>query len=339
MSAGKIQGLIPQFLCLAALTACSTTSWTVEKAATATCMVSEELDPNLAIQLSQWVQEDLELVAGLLSLPVPDRPLEIYCGIPKASGGHLRLQPGESGRHQSHGGHCRVELHYGEGTRLRAILRHELAHHVMEEAGFPEWLNEGLAEYASFQLAASPSATDFHQLLHAGMVVAGWGLPLELVDASGHQHDFRPQLWVPNPENLLAMDYDDYRREVMGRAGEADPEFHAISHLLVRKLMRVQGSEGPEVYLRALEKEKDPFRAYMQACQLDEASLFLNALAEELHRTLHESNCTEASLQAFAWGPCLYGKLSDAQREGASGTVALQAYPSGRRFWLYDWQN
>lgn len=311
-------------------------AWHSTQASSAKCYVEEGLNPELSAQLANWVEADLKALTELLDLPHPEREVEIYCGRPIADGGQLRLSSGQAGKHvRPSEGPSRIEIGHTDPEQLRGYLRHELAHHVMDDAGYPEWLNEGLAEYSAFELAEKKTSVELHQLFHAGLVVAAWSEPLEVEDRFGEIHAFAPDVWVPSLPVLLEMTYADYQEQVISRAGSEDPEFHAISHLLVRVLMESAGKEGPQRFLRNVQSGQDSLQAYLEVCGHDSIRSIFVAMSENLRHAVESVPDWQEHMRDFAWSRCLYGKLSAQFKSGPQMAAALQAIPRGSRVRLF----
>ena len=311
--------------------------WRSADAPGTTCFVESGLDPALALDLTDWIQEDLLVLSNLLGVSIRRTPIEVWCGTPQAEGGHLRLGSGESGRHVSRPGRpCRLELAAVPRRQLRTYLRHELVHHLLEEGEYPEWLNEGLAEYLAFALAAPPSAEDVHQLLHAGLVLSGWGRRIELTNSEDRHYAFTAPIWLPDLPELMRMTYDDYRTEVLELAGTRDPEFHAASQLLARLLLTRTHGSGITSYAKAVRDGADPWEAFLTVTRFEDREAVLDALTGCLAEALAELPAEHASLREFAWGSCLHGKLPAWLRDGDRRAVRIEAFPGGPEVALPD---
>ena len=305
-------------------------SWQAAEAGRVQVRVEPGLDPALAPLLASWLQEDAAVLAERLHLPVPGSELLVYCGRGSHEGGLLGLRDGESGRFVvSPGGRPRIELGHTREQELRTLLRHELTHWILEGHGFPEWLNEGLAEYLSFELAERPSPEDLHHLLHGGLVLAGWGQPLEVVLPGGRRTEVRLRNWLPELPRVLAMDYADYEREVLAQAALRDPEFHTGSHLLVRVLLESGGPGAHLRYLEALRTGTGPWEAYLQVTGLAGEEEVTQAASEALARALEEAPEGRAAEAAFARCSCLQDRFLESGEVSILAATQVSAFPGG----------
>ncbi|MFQ5749276.1 MAG: hypothetical protein ACE5H3_07460, partial [Planctomycetota bacterium] len=254
------------FLLLLASTACAGPSWTTLESARVRCHVESALPAALPARLAAWARDDLQALSTLVGELPPSRPVDLFCASREGCRGHLAVDRGETGRHvRLAGPACRIDLlREADPAALRSNLRHELTHHLLEDCGFPPWLDEGLAEWAAFSLAARPAREDCHNLLHSGPVLAAWGFPGGIPLSGGGRLRFRSETWLPDLVAVVrATRWDDpivFQEGLDGRP----PEFHAVAHLLVRMLLEKAGPGSPGRVAGRLRKGEDPWTAYRE---------------------------------------------------------------------------
>lgn len=323
----RVAGLMPSVAVAAALLAgCAVDSPLDLGGEPLAFSAAEGCDPGLPRRLRQWTLEDRAAVASSLRRPVPSRRLRVHCGEVAGRGGEARLAAGENGRHLRRGGEpCLILLAPAPDPVLRATLRHELVHHVLEEESLAEWLNEGLAEHVAYQLSSPPWPEDVHQLLHAGLVLAGWGHPLRAVDRDGAEHELAPELWLPGLASTLRMNHREYERIVLEAPPTRDPEFHAAAHVLVRVLVERAGAAGPDRYTGLVRAGRDPLAAYLHATRLRDEDEVLDAAAASLAAAVAEAPEGEAVARSFARSLCMARKLPASWRPLQS----VEAWPGG----------
>ncbi len=268
--------------------ACAGPSWTTLESARVRCHVESALPAELPARLAAWVREDLEALGALLGELPPPRPLDLFCTSRAGCRGRLAVDRGETGRHlRLAEPACRIDLlREADPSALRSNLRHELTHHLLEEAGLPPWLDEGLAEWAAFSLSVLPAREDCHNLLHAGPPLAAWGLRGGIRLPDGARLRFRPDTGLPGPAAVVRADaWDDPIVFHEGRTGRP-PEFHAVAHLLVRLLMEKAGPAAPQAYGRRLLQGEDAWIAYRELTGLADRESALEALSAVLEKAV-----------------------------------------------------
>lgn len=319
-------------LALAAAGACVAPSWQSVDAEGFACHVERTMDASRLAELAEWTSSDLRAVAELLNHPVPDRPLDIYCGRPGHHGGRLRTTRGEVGRYMAlQDGGGRIELvENASPQELRGTLRHELAHHLVQGLEYSEWLNEGMAEFAAFELAESLSSEDIHHLLHAGPTLAAWYQGLAVEGAHGTDGRIMPRTWLPSLPDVLRMDYPTYAELVLRREDDGlQPEFHAVSHLLVRVLLDNAGEEGPARYSAAVRDGEDPWIAYQSLTGLFSEAAVIESLITQLTAEVTSYPNGEAVARDFAQCACMQQAFPEQLRTTVRNASAIQCYPGG----------
>ncbi|TAH38698.1 MAG: hypothetical protein EYC70_04840 [Planctomycetota bacterium] len=313
-------------LCLALPCLCAAWCGCAASNAPPLLRVRAEAGLEAAGAIERWALSDVGLVAAAVGRPVPTQPLEIVCGSAAEEGGELRLRAGENARHVRRGGDaCLILLAAAPDAALRTSLRHELVHHVLEDQGYAEWLNEGLAEHVAYILAASPSRDDVHQLFHAGLVLAGWGRPLQVRNRDGDSRALEPLLWLPDLPQTLRMNHAEYERLVLNSAADQDPEFHAASHLLTAALFARGGTGADAAYMRRLHAGADPWQAYLDVTGCRDREQVLDALVAQLRVLIEDAPQAERASREFVRSPCLWSKLPSEWGR----LRAAQAYPGG----------
>jgi len=277
------------FLLLLASAACAGPSWTTLESERVRCHVESVLPAALPARLAAWVREDLRDLSTLVGgeLP-PARPVDLFCASREGCRGLLAVERGETGRHlRLAGPACRIDLlREADPAALRSNLRHELTHHLLEDRGYPPWLDEGLAEWAAFSLAARPAREDCHNLLHAGPPLAAWGLAEGIRLPGGGRLRFSPATGLPGLEAVVrAAGWDDPLVANDGHNGRP-PEFHAMAHLLVRMLLETAGPGSPAEFARRLQRGEDPWTAYRELTGLRDRESVRTALGRTLEKTV-----------------------------------------------------